>query len=652
MNMQLTDWYIVLGLMVFITGIAIYTRRYARSVADFLAANRCAGRYLLTIAEGEAGASAVAMVAYFELFYKAGFTGVWWQMMEYPTVIVIAVSGWIIYRFRQTRAMTVAEFLEMRYSKKFRIFMGILAFLAGIVNFGIFPAVGARFFIHFCGFPASVTFGVFSISTFVIIMLILLGISLFFTLTGGQVSVMTTDFFQGLLTSIMVPVLIFVVFMMFSWEQISEALLAAPKDASMIHPLHTTKTDGFNVWYFVMWVTLGFYKHKSWQGSQGYNCAALTPHEAKMGTILGIWRKIPWWLMLVVLTVGSYTLLHHTDFLAQAENVNEALSQIQAPTIEEQNTLRTQQTVSVALGNFLPTGIMGAMCAVVLAAFISTHNTYMHSWGCIFIQDIIMPFRKKPFSKKQHLKFLRLSIIGVVVFIFCFSLIFKQTGYILMFFQITGAIFTGGAGAVIIGGLYWKRGTTEAAWVSMIVGSGLAVTGIIIRLVNGEFFLNGMQIAFGSAIIAAIFYVLISLFGRRAIFNLDKMLHRGKYATNDTMRLHGGTANRVLTKFGITEEFTGLDRVIGIGTILWTVLWFVLFIVVTIYNIMFEVSDQSWLSFWYGYIWLMLVVSILVTCWLGIGGIRDVIRMFSQLSRHERDDADDGWVDVEESSSN
>ena len=67
-------------------------------------------------------------------------------------------------------------------------------------------------------------------------------------------------------------------------------------------------------------------------------------------------------------------------------------------------------------------------------------------------------------ARAQHLRVLRCSILGVGVFIFFFSLVFQQSEYIFLFFAITGAIFAGGRGAVIIGGLYWKRGTTAAAW--------------------------------------------------------------------------------------------------------------------------------------------------------------------------------------------
>ena len=68
MNFTLLDWGIV---VVFITSLGIfawYTNRYTKSVADFLAANRCAGRYLLTIAQGTAGLAVINVIANFEKF--------------------------------------------------------------------------------------------------------------------------------------------------------------------------------------------------------------------------------------------------------------------------------------------------------------------------------------------------------------------------------------------------------------------------------------------------------------------------------------------------------------------------------------------------------------------------------------------------------
>ena len=72
--MHWIDWAILLGLLAFLTVMAIYTKQFLKSVADFLAANRAAGRYLIAIAQGEAGWGALTIIAVFEMFYRAGFT--------------------------------------------------------------------------------------------------------------------------------------------------------------------------------------------------------------------------------------------------------------------------------------------------------------------------------------------------------------------------------------------------------------------------------------------------------------------------------------------------------------------------------------------------------------------------------------------------
>ena len=47
---------------------------------------------------------------------------------------------------------------------------------------------------------------------------------------------------------------------------------------------------------------------------------------------------------------------------------------------------------------------------------ITTQDTYMHSWDSIFVQDIVIPLRKKRLTQQEHVKWLRGSIIGVAVF--------------------------------------------------------------------------------------------------------------------------------------------------------------------------------------------------------------------------------------------
>lgn len=128
------DWTIVFVFVLFLFTVAVVTQKYTTSVSGFLAAERCAGRYLLTMAEGASTLGLIAIIAYWEMYYQAGFCAAWWTYMFAPLGLVLSLSGWVAYRFRETRAMTMAQFFEMRYSRKFRIFGGIMAWISGIIN--------------------------------------------------------------------------------------------------------------------------------------------------------------------------------------------------------------------------------------------------------------------------------------------------------------------------------------------------------------------------------------------------------------------------------------------------------------------------------------------------------------------------------------
>ena len=47
--MGLIDWLIVIIPVAFVVGMAVYSRKYIRGVADYLAAGRIAGRYVISV---------------------------------------------------------------------------------------------------------------------------------------------------------------------------------------------------------------------------------------------------------------------------------------------------------------------------------------------------------------------------------------------------------------------------------------------------------------------------------------------------------------------------------------------------------------------------------------------------------------------------
>ena len=628
---------LTLGLMLW--GV-VFSKRFMLSVADFLAAGRTAGRYIVSVAMGMAMLGAISVIGEFQLFYKSGFCMKWWELTMAMVILIVTVSGWVVYRFRETRALTMAQFFEMRYSRNFRVFAGILAWISGIINFGIFPSVGARFFIYYTGLPQSFTLLGIQFSTFIVAMLFLLGIALFFVFAGGQIAVIVADFIQGIFTNAVFVILILYFFFKLDWGQIYEALTAAQTapNASLINPFKTGQVDDFNFWYFLIGLVGFVYNFLSWQGTQAYNSSARSAHEAKMAQVLGNWRNYPRNLFLVFIPVVAITVLHHADFAPIAARVNDVLSGI--PSTE----IRDQVRIPLVLRFLLPTGLLGAFAAVMLAAFISTHDTYLHSWGSIFIQDVILPFRKKPLSPDQHIKVLRWSILGVAVFIFFFSLFFRQSQNIYLFFAVTGAIFVGGAGAVIIGGLYWSRGTTTAAWCALISGSSIAILGTVLTSVYEDFPINGQWFWLLSMVGATLVYVVVSLVENKPAFNMDKMLHRGEYAIEGEKTIVDAAPAKGWKVLGMGKEFTKGDKFIYIISYAWILGWTIVFIVGTIYNLSHDVPDLHWLSYWKYYVFIYAVVSAIVLVWFSIGGAIDMKAMFKKLKEMKRDASDDGHV--------
>eukprot|EP00831_Metopus_contortus_P001986 TRINITY_DN10739_c0_g2_i1.p2 TRINITY_DN10739_c0_g2~~TRINITY_DN10739_c0_g2_i1.p2 ORF type:complete len:318 (+),score=51.78 TRINITY_DN10739_c0_g2_i1:984-1937(+) len=287
--MHWIDWFIVIVLLMVLIGITIYTKRYVRGVADFLAANRLAGRYLLTVSSGFGGA--ISLVAVWEMVYNAGLPTQWWIMMSIPLGLFIALTGFVIYRFRQTRALTLAQFLEMRYSRKFRFFAGGLCWLSGIFNYGIFPAVTARFVIFFFGLPESFNLWGMNVSMFPIVMLVYLSIAVFIACAGGQISIMVTDFFQGIMIMVIFLIIMFFLLGKFNWSELMTGLQCAPEGKSMINPFKTSEVCDFSIWYFLIGIFATIYTTRAWQANSGYNAAAKTPHEAVMAGIIGSWRN-------------------------------------------------------------------------------------------------------------------------------------------------------------------------------------------------------------------------------------------------------------------------------------------------------------------------------------------------------------------------
>jgi SSS family solute:Na+ symporter len=666
MNMHYVDWLIMAVPMVVVGWVGYKTQKYCRGVADFMTGGRAAGRYLLTTSEYMGGMGLITAVAMFESQYQSGFAyaGPWGVLLT-PLFIALTLTGYLIYRYRETRVMTMSQFFEVRYSKRFRLFTGILAALAGILNFGIFPAVGSRFFVYFCGLPEHLPILGLAVPTFGILMVIFLTVALILVLGGGQLTILVTDSVQAIFSYILFGVVAVTILLLFSQDQMTYVLEHRPSGESFINPWDIDKLQDFNIWFWLIGAIGGIYSMMAWQGGHAFNASAASPLEAKMGKILGTFRGGFSTVMYTYVVLAAIVVLQHPQFSADGTSIQEQISKI------DNTALQKQLTVPLALAHLLPIGVKGCFCALMLFLMVTTDVSYLHSWGSILVQDIILPFRRKPFTPQMHMLLIRLAIIGVVIYAFLFSLLFRQTDYILMFFALTGTIYLGGAGACIVGGMYWKKGTTAGAWSAMLSGVIISITGFVCQRYwttvqpmlrtwfpsnewlasNVEKFPINSQWIWGLAMVMAItLYVAISLLTCRENFNLDRMLHRGQYALGTDgkpLPALGKTRMTWRAFIGIDPNMSGGDRKLTYFVFGWTYFWWFVGMVILFWNL---VPAWRWPTHWFTE-WFFfnnytmgIGLGVITTIWFTWGTIRDLGRLFSKLRIQSQNVFDDGRV--------
>ena len=127
------DWLITIVPLCFVMWLGFHSRKYISGVSDFLVGGRVGRRYVMTTANMANALGLITLVSYIESTYKTGFSIGFWNSITAPISIILGLTGYRMYRFRETRALSIGQFLEMRYSRSLRIFSCFLRSIAEMV---------------------------------------------------------------------------------------------------------------------------------------------------------------------------------------------------------------------------------------------------------------------------------------------------------------------------------------------------------------------------------------------------------------------------------------------------------------------------------------------------------------------------------------
>ena len=464
MDLPLLDALVVLLLLGGLIGVGYWAQRLMRSVAHFTVAGREMGMWLGLSSGVAEGIGLISIANGCQQGFKNGFSYIWLGTgaLLLINIPLFGIIGLGIKRFRATKVQTLPQFYEMRFNRRVRIFAGITLALGGVLNMAIFPIVGSQFLMEFLGI-ANVTLvdlGFYQFQTFHLVLLIVLALACFFTMIGGMVGVVLTDYLQSVLLFVGITIITILVLKVTGFSGIRQAIDENLGNAAF-NPLSTRSIGPV---FVIVFLVGAFVQRLAFPPQLQKFSSAKSPEVVRKMFLLSL-------------------IFSHGRGMAFALCGIAALAILGTAIPEGYQPEIYHRVVGARMLRTLTEGIplmKGVALSGFIFAFISTVDSYMLSWASVIANDCICAVRRKPLSSKEHVALLRWCCVGVAAFIFLFGCWYDPKQTILQYFYLTGVIF-GACGLLTWFGLYWKRSTSAGAWVCLILGLSIPVSWFIFQ---------------------------------------------------------------------------------------------------------------------------------------------------------------------------
>jgi SSS family solute:Na+ symporter len=201
--------------------------------------------------------------------------------------------------------------------------------------------------------------------------------------------------------------------------------------------------------------------------------------------------------------------------------------------------------------------------------------------------------------------------------------------------------------APMIGALYWRYATKNSAWITAFSSIFLCVVAFILSYWKILPY-TSIQITLTGLILIGVIYISSSLLehGIRKLppFNLDRLLHRGKYEITSEHNKPKDTRSRLSKILGITKEFTLGDKIVYTAILIAMLQGSVTFVIGMCWQWLGETTDAGWRIYWRFTVWYYFIGGTFVTIWMIVGGFKDLFNLFRDLKSAVRDASDDGMV--------
>ncbi len=437
-----------------LVGIGLYCRRHATDVNGFVLGGRSVGPWLTAFAYGTSYFSAVIFVGYAGQFgWKYGLASTW---IGIGNALIGSLLAWVILG-RRTRIMTqhldsatMPAFFGTRFDSNalkigasIIIFIFLIPYTASLYN-GLSRLFAMAFNIDY--------------TICIILMAILTGI---YVIAGGYMATAINDFIQGLIMLFGIVIIIAAVLM--SKGGFMEAVNGL---ANVSDPATSTQPGAFasffgpdplNLLGVVILTSLG-----TWGLPQMVQKFYAIKDESAIqkGTMIST-------LFALVVSGGCY-------FLGGFGRLFSDQIDIEANGFDS--------VIPTMLSNLTPI-LIALVVILVLSASMSTLSSLVIASSSTLTIDFLKGTFMKKMNQKQQLISIRIFIF-IFIAISAIIAIVQYKSNVTFIAQLMGISWGALAGAFLapfLYGLYWKRTSKAACWVSFIFGCGLMIANMLFR---------------------------------------------------------------------------------------------------------------------------------------------------------------------------
>ena len=437
----------IVGVYLLITMAAgLYVRKYVSKVDDFLVAGREMDMYLgiASLAATEFGIVTCMYTA--QNGYKFGFAGATPGILMAVAMLFVGLTGFVIKPLRDSGVVTIPELIEKRFGARIRWTAGLVIVLGGLLNMGVFLRIGGQFLVLVAGL---------NVQYLELMMTILLiGVAVY-TIFGGMLSVLITDFLQFVVMSVGLIAVTILILYTVGWE-------------TLVNTVQTHHGDGgFNPfvnpemgWQYVVFNgLLNLAAVLTWQTTIARVLAA---KDSKTGQ--QIYTRTSFFFICRFLIPGIWGIAA----LGVLGNVPDSL-----------------EAMPRFLATAVPAGLMGILIAAMLAADMSTDSSYMLTWASVIYNDLLAPFRKG-WSEKRGLLLNRFIVAGIGIFLLLYGLWFKLEGDLWTYLGLTGTIYLASISVLLVAACYWKRANSWGAVASIAISAIIPLGFLVLEKTNGD----------------------------------------------------------------------------------------------------------------------------------------------------------------------